>query len=936
MKSKFQSYRLSQLIVKFILTKFFLLNFIATLFAQVNPPYPRTGIFHWGGAPSEWYAKFGLIITSSTSSSFAADIKKINPDAIVLATRDINAGQAVETFYDEWYARDSKGEKTEIYSGNYYLPDITDYCPKVNGKRYNEAVAEYLSSFVDLNFFGGVATDGFWESISWRKSYGGDNIDLDRNGVNDFDEHGDSWIDNQWAAGAGKIIKGIDDRIGSDKVFVINGGTHSDYWDYFNGVVFEYGGGFASNWYYAYSRYQDLVANLQASHACYIDGCGVWGGISENDNVRNDFQLMRFILSTTLMGDGYFGFQVKLKDHYVLAYYDEFDVDLGYPTSSPHETMCADGACVFVRFFDKGVVIFNASGKSITISDNDLKSLNGYKGPYYRFQGGQDPKWNNGEKYNSAVLNGWSSGKNFMGDALILLNQPTVMVSDIVVDNIDETTSPGSDPVELVGDWVHDSADDSWSQGNRHWYGFYDCAYVPGGSGESYAIYKPSIGVTGNYEVYEWHGNYNGNQASNVPYEIHHANGITSGKINQSQNIGKWNYLGTFSLSNGNTQYVKISNNANGYVIADAIKFVHKTSQDSIPPNSPSNLKSLIQTENSIALSWTPPSPASDGDLASGYLVYRDNSLVGNSTVSNFTDKGLQENTSYFYAVYALDDVGNKSSSATTGNFSTTSDISPPTVTSVRTLSPTLVEIIFSENIDRANAEDINNYSIDKNINIYSATLVNNLDSVNLVTSTHTAGELYTLTINNIKDRALIPNTIALNTKSSYIGGGQQINISISADDQYEVYFNGNLIGSDENWNIAETYSPTLIGGKNVIAVKAINTGGVGGLITEIDFDNYHLVSDESWKISTTYYSEWEKNFFDDLSWNKATAYGSHGSTEPWTSFGDVQGISKTSGVKWIWSSDSMNDDIVYFRISFNVMDMTAPNQPQGVRLSNQ
>jgi len=903
-----------------------------SLIAQLENTYPRTGVFHWGGAPVEWYAKFDFIMTSSTSSDFAAQIKTINPDAIIVSTKDINAGQPVSTYYDEWTCVDSRGRKLTIYGSSVPLADLTDFCPKVNGKRYNESVAEYMSQMVDFYYFDGIATDGLWES-PW-----GDaeiDIDLDRNGVNDNIEYGRDWVSSQWKKGAGKIVSQINDLIGNNKIFVINGTTLSGYRDKFNGFVFEYGSPLSSAWYWGYGIYNDLMIELKQPQVILIDGCGVWRDISENVNVRNDFQLMRFILGTTLLGNGYMGYQVIYKDHYLLAYYDEFDLDLGYPTSAPHQIKTSGEECVFVRFFDKGVVILNVKGESVTISDSDIRSLKGYNGPYYRFLGGQDTKWNDGQQFNSAVmLDGKRYDNKYVGDALILIKNQQTVISEIIIDNIDMVTSPGSSPAELVGNWTQRCGGGNWSVGRWEWLDGYEYAYTGAGSGNATAIFRPTIGVTGKYDVYEWHGKHDGKQASNVPYEIHHANGKTTNTIDQTRDYSKWNYLGTFQFNVGQNNYVRISNNANGDVIADAFKFVYKAFQDSIPPNSPSNLKSSNQTESTIDLSWTPPTQASDGDFASGYEVYRDNSLVGIPNVPNFTDKGLQEKTSYFYAVYAIDKAGNKSAHAATGNFSTTSDVTPPTVTSVRTLSPSLVEVIFSENIDRSSAEEINNYSINKNINIYSATLVNNLDNINLVTSNHILGEMYTITSNNIKDRALIPNTIAPNTKSSYIGTGQQIKISISVDDGYEIYFNGNLLGSDDNWKTAEVYSPLMTTNKNVIAVKALNKGGVSGLVADIDFDSYKFVSDESWKVSTMFYSQWETDTFDDLFWNKATSYGLHGSTDPWTSFGDVQGISKSSGVQWIWSSDNENDDTIYFRFSFNLMDISPPVPPQGVRVS--
>ncbi len=72
----------------------------------------------------------------------------------------------------------------------------------------------------------------------------------------------------------------------------------------------------------------------------------------------------------------------------------------------------------------------------------------------------------------------------------------------------------------------------------------------------------------GQYEIYaNWTAH--SNRASNATYTIHHANGTTDISVNQQHNGAQWNLLGTFTLD-ANSQ-VTLSDDANGYVIADAI-----------------------------------------------------------------------------------------------------------------------------------------------------------------------------------------------------------------------------------------------------------------------------------------------------------------------------------------------------------------------------
>lgn len=74
---------------------------------------------------------------------------------------------------------------------------------------------------------------------------------------------------------------------------------------------------------------------------------------------------------------------------------------------------------------------------------------------------------------------------------------------------------------------------------------------------------------------------------------------------------------------------------------------------------------------------------------------------------------------------------------------------------------------------------------------------------------------------------------------SGYYGkttGYDDITVRITAVDEYTLYINGNLVGSDNNWETVETYPVTVTGNNIYVAVKVTNHGkGVGnGLIVDI------------------------------------------------------------------------------------------------------
>lgn len=99
----------------------------------------------------------------------------------------------------------------------------------------------------------------------------------------------------------------------------------------------------------------------------------------------------------------------------------------------------------------------------------------------------------------------------------------------------------------------------------------------------------------------------------------------------------------------------------------------------------------------------------------------------------------------------------------------TPSDVTPPGILSVTLHGATLLEVVFTEAVDRTSAETVGNYKIDKGITVSSASLVGeNLDRVYLTTSNHQPGQSYTLTVSGIRDRASAPNVMPVPVQVDY------------------------------------------------------------------------------------------------------------------------------------------------------------------------
>lgn len=81
---------------------------------------------------------------------------------------------------------------------------------------------------------------------------------------------------------------------------------------------------------------------------------------------------------------------------------------------------------------------------------------------------------------------------------------------------------------------------------------------------------------------------------------------------------------------------------------------------DITPPSVPTHLQAVTITSITISLSWT---PSTDNVGVAGYRIQRGTTILAtvDSGVTTFTESGLSSNTSYSYAVLAIDAVGNES-----------------------------------------------------------------------------------------------------------------------------------------------------------------------------------------------------------------------------------------------------------------------------------
>lgn len=564
-----------------------------------NPPFPRIGVIYFYGAniPQEIWRYHDLIVTRYWYPEIAQEIKKHYPDKLVIACNNIIDGNTLRDASDAWLVPTVDGSCLPGWHHNNHpgdcLYDGTNGCPLVNGMRWNDYVSKHLADRTDWSVFDGTFWDSWAGGIGWMENFS--KVDFDRNGVPDV-QQSSTLADDMWREGNRLIVNKLRSLSPPGKIVMAHEAAVEET-GYLNGIGME--GWTGEHWQWKFDNLILPFANNAVNpRVNFIEGKGN----------PEDFQRMRFGLTTACLAGAYYGMDEGASAHRWTYIFDEYLADLGYPTGGPQQIKPG----VWVRYFDKGAVITNGSGAVQTVSASELSG-----GPYFRFLGGQVPAVNNGQQFTSITLAGSGAGnpQQQTGDGILLLKEPKVLISEIVVDNVRRNmTSPGNDATAFIGNWQQqDQGKVPNTKGYALNYGWDEFgapyAFTNAGNGENRAVYTPNIGVAGEYEVFEWHS-FHGNdpneaqEAADVPCTIKHRDGTATVTIDQSRRQGQWNSLGKFYFNAGTGGSVTITNKVSGgVVIADAIKFVNTSTQlpppgggpgDTTPPAAPTGVRVRI------------------------------------------------------------------------------------------------------------------------------------------------------------------------------------------------------------------------------------------------------------------------------------------------------------------------------------------------------
>ena len=102
-----------------------------------------------------------------------------------------------------------------------------------------------------------------------------------------------------------------------------------------------------------------------------------------------------------------------------------------------------------------------------------------------------------------------------------------------------------------------------------------DHCYTDGvpSDGSNTATWQPFFIEAGLYQVFVWWAAGGSEAADSAPYTIYYDGGYQTIQVDQRESSNGWYLLATFSFAAGDSGRVQLNNDANGTVIADAVKF---------------------------------------------------------------------------------------------------------------------------------------------------------------------------------------------------------------------------------------------------------------------------------------------------------------------------------------------------------------------------
>ncbi len=358
-------------------------------FVRLANNYMKAGIT----LPSSDYdklASYDVLVLPVEAQIFNPDIfdalRRKNPNIVILAyvpTKSyakIWSENPLDTLHPKLKARVNDAERLHTPDGQ-----ILSVWPGTETYNVSTGWSDALASFVSQDVMSSGKWDGIFydetsATISWLN---GGNVDVNNDGQKDDA----ATADRLWKDGMIHLFKTTRDLIGSGPIIITNGDSDRDLQPYLNGRMFET---FPTPWEYDGSWATVMNNYLHLQKQVGYPPLFIINSNTNDTGNQNDFRKMRYGLTSTLMGDGFYEFDYGDQDHGQTWMYDEYRAYLGTPVADAKNlTGSTDPvrAGVWRRDFQHGTVLVNSSNQTQTVDLN---------GDFEHLHGAQDPKTNDG------------------------------------------------------------------------------------------------------------------------------------------------------------------------------------------------------------------------------------------------------------------------------------------------------------------------------------------------------------------------------------------------------------------------------------------------------------------------------------------------------------------------------------------------------------
>jgi len=145
---------------------------------------------------------------------------------------------------------------------------------------------------------------------------------------------------------------------------------------------------------------------------------------------------------------------------------------------------------------------------------------------------------------------------------------------------------------------------------------------------------------------------------------------------------------------------------------------------------------------------------------------------------------------------------------------------------------------------------------------------------------------------------------------SPVVAAPAPMSIYMTCDNVFDLYVNGNKVGSGDTWTTTYHFS-TVVKPGDVIALDGVDKGGPAAFIGVF---GGKVTKPSEWKCSTKNAPGWTTNNFDDSSWSNAVSYGRNQDGNIWRSVGGGSRPNIPGDAEWLWTNNNENHDRVYCR----------------------